>query len=80
MHATDGAARGFVEWRDRHAGIRATDADVSVYRLRAEKASGFALYQTQDDICRPPVRRVCRVEARRKAFWTAFVGAIDVRP
>jgi hypothetical protein len=53
-HATDaavqrlspnpsGAARDYVEWRDRRAGIHATDADVSVCQLRAEKTSDFAL-------------------------------------
>jgi hypothetical protein len=88
MHATDmavqrlspnpsGAARDYVEWRDRRAGVRATDADVNVCRLRAEKASGFAPRQTQDDVYRPPVRRVCRPRARFGALCAMSVAATD---
>jgi hypothetical protein len=66
-----------MEWRDRRAGIRVTDADISVYWPHAEKASSFALRQTQDDVCRPLVRCVCRPGARFGVLCTASVAAID---
>jgi hypothetical protein len=71
------ATRDYVEWHDRRAGVRATDADVSVCRPRAEKASDFALRQMQDGVCQPPVRCVCRHEAWFGALCTAFVTATD---
>jgi hypothetical protein len=50
---------------------------ISVYQPRTEKASGFALRQTQDDIYRPLVRRVYQPRARFGAFCTASVAATD---
>jgi hypothetical protein len=64
-----GAAPDYVEWRDRRAGIRATDANVSVCRLHAEKTSVFALRQMQDDVYRP--------RARFGALCATAVAAID---
>jgi hypothetical protein len=88
MHATNavvqrlspnpsGAARDYMEWRDRRMGVRATDADVRVCQPRTEKASGFALRQTQDGIYRPPIRRVYRPGARFGALCAVSITATD---
>jgi hypothetical protein len=66
-----------VEWRDKRAGVRATDADASVCRLCAEKVSGFALHQMQDGVYQPPVRHVYRPRARFGALCAASVAATD---
>jgi hypothetical protein len=66
-----------MEWHDRRTGIRVTDADVSVYQPHADKVSGFALRQTQDGVCRPPVRHVCRPRAWFGAQYATSVAATD---
>jgi hypothetical protein len=66
-----------MEWRDRRGGVCVTDADVSICQPHAEKASGFVLRQTQDGVCRPLVRCVCRPGAWFGALCTASIAAID---